>query len=391
MTEQPGFARDPADDDATGRVMDLGALEVEPPPPVIRALPRRLRLRHRLVAAVGAAVVLGAAVVAWTAGDEPAPHPTASPQSPASVRDITVFSGNRLYFPDGTQGGVGRTIGAVYETPDGLLVSYDDDTQGVGYTMMLVRLDRTVRVLVEHSVSRIAVAPDGRRFAWRPTAETLSVGHVGADGPAQVDRTTHLLEGRELEPRLYTGTAVVLGRDQNTGGAQYDVWFPDRGDYQPSWFHTAHVTGVYGQLPGTFDLLGTVRRPETGENCLARLDPEQALRAVRTVCGVTPQLKDTGRVSPDGSWLAVPTVDRASGRSGVGVLDLDTVFDRPRFVATWDADGPGAWLDATTMTGRRDDGSPWRWRTDGGPPTRVTTPGLPDPKAQWVGFATRLS
>ncbi|WP_412543592.1 hypothetical protein R8Z50_14235 [Longispora sp. K20-0274] len=365
----------------TDRVLDLGVIGVDPPSPTVPAARRRGRA---LVLAAGVVVLVVLAVVAATRPGPAAPRQPAGPPD----RNLTVFADDRLYLPDGTQSSMGKRIDAVYETPDGLLVSYEPAGDS-WHELAFVSPNHRFRTLVDRATGPVLVAPDGQRIAWAVPG-ALRVAFLGPDGTVRPDRSTPVPEGTRGTPVLFTGSAVVLGRGSGSGVTEFDVWLPDRGDYLPSWTGTTHVTGMYSQYPGSFDLIGAVGQPGSDESCLARLDPEENLRPVRTACGVPLMRDNVGRISPDGRWLAVRTPDRLTGSPCVGVFDLDTVFDRPGLAATWDATEPGGWLDATTMSGPRGDGHLWTWRTDGTPPTRVGTPGLPDPDAVRVGFATRL-
>ncbi|GIG56839.1 hypothetical protein Lfu02_12110 [Longispora fulva] len=376
-------------DDMPGGEIDLGAVRT-----TVRAASRRLRLRRAVLATVAAAVaVVAVGFVAQAVprhDSAPLPGTSQSPTPAPRPTGATAYAGIRLYFPDGTDLDLGRPdsfIESAYQTTAGSWLVTTFDVAASQYTFVLVRPDHSTRVLIEHATSRIAVAPDGARLAWR-TAGRMTVGVLAGDR-VTAGRSTPVADPRG-GPWLYTGTAVILGRGSGSGVAEFDVWLPDQGDYRPTWDRTGHVRGIYGQVPGGTDLIGTVAGPEGKQVCLGVLDPKRDLRATRTACGVTPGLDNAGRVSPDGRWLALPAADPATGRPRVGLVDLNTVFDQPVLMATWAAERPGAWLDPTHMVARDSAGRLWQWSTDGTPPARVTHPALPADAPGAQGFVLPL-
>jgi hypothetical protein len=237
--------------------------------------------------------------------------------------------------------GVDGAVETAYGTADGWLVV---TSKAEASSLWLVKPDGSVHRLIDKSDREPAVSPDGRRFAWR-SGDRMYVGHL-TEATVTVDRSTPAPQ--RGTPIAYTGTAVVLGYSETGGGIDHhDVWLPSKGDYSPSWERTTHVVAVY-QPASDGSLLGVVHGSQGAKAvCLARLDPTAGLKASRTACGLPLTIDPLGLVSPDGQWLAAPSLN--AGRTQVSLVDLDRVFDTPAVTATWDADAPFAWIDAGTL------------------------------------------
>jgi hypothetical protein len=335
-----------------------------------------------VMGSTGVAVALAAvAVLAVGGGDGSSPVDGASAASPAGPSPVLAKAGvplivhsRDLLLPDGRtipltpiEGGVLRA----YQTRDGwLAVGLARGTSAS--TLWLVKPDASVNRLVSGVDGGIAVAPDGRRFAWR-AGNRLNTGHLNADGTLAADRSVPA--PRDGSPVAYAGNAVVLGYTDASGGRNFDVWLPDGAGYTPGWDKSRHVLAVYGPTPDGTAVLGVVRGSDGRDGCLARLDPAANLRATATACGPQYHLDTPAPISLDGRWLAVQKPE-GSGSGRVAVIDLTSVFQKPVFAAGWDADGPGVWADPTTMVGVRV-GKLVRFRIGQDAPEPVAAPNLP--------------
>jgi hypothetical protein len=374
-----------------GQIMiELGL--VKPPDD---GLPPRARLRRLAVVAFTVmAVGLAAVGVFGVPSDRPdgsaptgattrVPAPSGSATSPTdpavqtdpvaaiplSSLDVSVIANDRLVLPDGTNvtipGSAKPRSG--YQTQDGWLLQESG-------RLWLVTPDHSVHRLID--AASVAVAPDGRRFAWS-TATTMSVGHLAADDTLVTDQTVPA--PAEGVPDRYTGSAVILGAGCCDGVSTYDVWIPADGRYAPSWANTTSVRGVDAVRPGTSHLIGTVEGPAGGKDlCLAELDPATNLRAVWTACGIVQFRVDDGTVSPDGHWAAVRTSNPATGENAIGLVDLTRAAQAPQAVQYWTAESPGVWLDRTSMLCRGRDGHLWRFTVGRSEPELVSVPGVTD-------------
>jgi hypothetical protein len=309
--------------------------------------------------------------------------PTGDPSPTAPANAAVILERRELLLPDGQRiplDQIDVAAADAYQTQDGWLVrGYRfGSTEPEAASLWLVKPDRSLHRLVERSMGSVAVAPDGRRFAWR-AGDRLHVGHLSGD-EVTVDRSVPARSERAF-PIVFTGTAVVLGYSDTGGGVgHWDTWLPDRGDYEPSEQSASHVQIVYPPAPdgSLVGLISNPTAPQGSKNyCLARLDPADNLRATRTACEIQLTTSPWPAISPDGRWLSVD-----AGQNGVGVLDLTAVFDRPAVAFTWDVQPTGAWVwvDATTMVAPHSDGGLRRLHI-GSAPEPVSMPGLP-PGAQ---------
>jgi hypothetical protein len=193
-------------------------------------------------------------------------------------------------------------------------------------------------------VDSLAVAPDGQRLAWR-SGELLSYGVVNA-GSVTVKRRTIIAD--QGIPVGFAGGGVLLSRGGGWFGG-YDVWWPDRGDYLPTWYPSA--VAVYGTLADGHTVAaqvltridapgGTVRRW-----CLALLDAAAGLTLRRTLCDLGLTAQSSGAVSPDGRWLVADAAGRAV------LVDLSAFANgQVRTVSAGPAlEGEPAWLDRQTV------------------------------------------
>ncbi|HEU4425816.1 MAG TPA: hypothetical protein VFR67_25035, partial [Pilimelia sp.] len=186
-------------------------------------------------------------------------------------------------------------------------------------------------------LERLAVAPDGKRIAWR-TATSLYVGTVAQGELATVGETPATDDG---VPVGFVGTGILVAA--RTGG-RYDVWWPDGGAYAPKWRSTA--SGVYGALPDGRTLVAQVPGASPSRPCLALLDARAELALRKRACDVPLNPGAVGWLSPDGRWLV------AEGAVDAAVLvDLTDAFGdrRPAVEAGPGPYGPAVWVDARTV------------------------------------------
>lgn len=156
----------------------------------------------------------------------------------------------------------------------------------------------------------VAVAPDGRRVAWRDGPAILVAGVVAG----QLVATVQAAAPAGAVPVGFAGDAVLI-RQTDRGG--FRVWHPSVDGRLGA--ANRDVLNVYGTRPdgrvvGQISA-GTPRRP-----CLALLDPARKLAPVRTDCG--PELAGDGRgeVSADGRWLLVNGTRNAALLVDLGTL-----------------------------------------------------------------------
>jgi hypothetical protein len=204
-----------------------------------------------------------------------------------------------------------------------------------------VRSDGSLTSVVAEADGPVAIAPDGRHFAWRWNGELLA-GRMDRSGAAVVDVTSPAPQ--RGQPISMSASVVILGYTETGGGIDHhDVWIPDQGDYVPTWDQAEHVRVLYRPSPDGEHFLGLVDDPAQarGEErvCLAELDPRDGLRAGRTACGVALAFDRFSDIDPDGRRLAVFMIEQDGDRV-IGLVDLSTVFTTPTFDAV--LSGPSA-------------------------------------------------
>jgi hypothetical protein len=167
------------------------------------------------------------------------------------------------------------------------------------------------------AVDAVALAPDGRRVAWRDSARLFS---------ATVDQGTlkHAMQAsapREGLPVSFVGQGVVMRR--TASGAEragFDVWWPQAGRaYTPTW--KPGTAEIYGPMPDGRHLIGQVAAEAGDRPCLALLDAVNALTVLKTACALQLNPRGAGTVSPDGRWLM------ADGAGRARLVDLRVAFD----------------------------------------------------------------
>jgi hypothetical protein len=349
---------------------------------------RALRRRRAVAGLCGTVAVLTLAVAGFAVLRQPsegARPPVATPAAVPNRPDLLTSPAGpdggwqRLLTGDGRTialDGVDGAIDTAYRSTEGWLMVA---RAGERTSLWLVRPDGSAHRLIEKLDGAPAIAPEGRRFAWR-LGDRLFVGRLDGN-TVTVTASTRVPD--HAWPVEYTGTAVVLGETATGGGFErHDVWLPDNGAYVPAWDKAAHVVSVLAtELDG--ELLGAVKAPQrSARPCLAQLDPIRNLGTGRYACGAEPVAGAEGVVSPDGRWLA--TFGSADGPTKVALFDLRSVFDDPRATATWDADALIGWLDATTLAFDAGSGALVTVRADRPSPAPAPVTGLPSGPVQPV-------
>jgi hypothetical protein len=206
------------------------------------------------------------------------------------------------------------TVAQAHEATNGWLVVGVPPSGGA--TLWYVGPDGS-SIQVLPAVDAVALAPDGRRVAWRDSARLFSA----IIDRGQVKDATQTSAPAQGRPVSFVGQGVVMERAASGAEqAGFDVWWPRRGkQYTPAW--KAGATEIYGPLPDGRTVVGQVSA-ETGDRpCLALLDAVNALTVLKTACALQLNPRGTGTVSPDGHWLAADGVGRAR------LVDLRVAFD----------------------------------------------------------------
>lgn len=291
----------------------------------------------------------GAAIPLLGGGYRPDGDAPASRARNAMRLPVDVVAANRLVTTDGESIDLSfaGAVSQAYRVSGGWLVI---GTQASVHTSSLWYVTDTAKPQsVLSGVEDIALAPDGQKLAWR--AGRLMYFGAMLGGALVAKQGT--LAPDLASPVGFVGDGVLLSRGRGSswlGG--YDVWWPTRGDYTPTWHPSA--VAVYGALGDGRTVVGQVSvrtdavdgtGATTRRSCLALLDATAALRLLKTACDLGMAVRSRGAVSPDGRWLVADTSDSAV------LVDLTTTFaGKPRFMGA----GPllvagGAWLDQRTL------------------------------------------
>lgn len=186
-----------------------------------------------------------------------------------------------------------------------------------GATLWYVATDGS-SVQVLPAVDAVALAPDGRRVAWRDSARLFS---------ALVDQGT-LKDATQVSapadglPVSFVGDGVLMRRTAAVQQGTFDVWWPRTGTYTPAW--KPGTAEIYGPLPDGRTVVGQVSAESGDRPCLALLDATKALTVVKTACAIQLNPRGAGTVSPDGRWLV------ADGAGQARLVDLRQAFDSGR-------------------------------------------------------------
>jgi hypothetical protein len=193
-------------------------------------------------------------------------------------------------------------------------------------------------VMVLDRVRSVAVAADGTgRMAWVDGSKmfyraSVKPFAVGRSQPVETDRP------ESGHPVGFVGDAVLLA-DRGPGEAgRHDLWFPERGDYEPTW---ATFLAVYG-VRGSAELV--VAKQTRSSVCLASVRMS-TLKLNESGCHHVDRAPERGWVSPSGRWLVVADEHQAQ------MFDLSSGWRAGAQVA-WSVDRVGpdaAWLDRDTV------------------------------------------
>jgi hypothetical protein len=228
----------------------------------------------------------------------------------------------------------------VQRVPDGFLVIEHEpyEKQRAWYVQ-----ERTgYQVVVLDGVRSVAVAGDGSgRLAWLDGGtmryqDTVFAGQAKPFAAVRLQTAKPAFGG----PVAFLGDAVVLADAVSGLPARHDLWFPDLGDYQPTW---ANYFAIYGAR-GRGELV-TARYTAKRQVCLA-LVSLKAFASDDADCRYVERPPSNGWVSPSGRWLVVADERQAQ------MIDLSNAW-RTGMVVPWHGVkwvAPGAtWLDQDTV------------------------------------------
>jgi hypothetical protein len=204
------------------------------------------------------------------------------------------------------------TVTQAHETTKGWLVVGVPPAGGA--TLWYVAPDGS-SLQVLPAVDAVALAPDGRRVAWRDSARLFSA-IVDKGTLTDAMQTSAPSEGL---PVSFVGHGVVMERTGAGERAGFDVWWPRRGrSYTPVW--KPGTSEIYGPLPDGRTVVGQVSAEVGDRPCLALMDAVNALTVLKTACTLQLNSRGAGTVSPDGHWLV------ADGAGRARLVDLDLAF-----------------------------------------------------------------
>ena len=257
------------------------------------------------------------------------------------------------------------TVTRAHETNKGWLVVGVPPAGGA--TLWYVAPDGSA-IQVLPSVDAVAVAPDGRRVAWRDSSRLFSA--IVDQGTLK--NATQTAAPSEGLPVSFVGQGVLMERS-TTGASRagFDVWWPRHGAlYTPTW--KAGTSEIYGPLPDGRTVVGQVSAEVGDRPCLALLDAVNALTVLKTSCALQLNARGAGTVSPDGHWLV------ADGDGRARLVDLRVAFGGKASAA--DAGPPlsdqSAWASGDTLVHVSRDGDLMRVRAGKKPEVeQVPVPG----------------
>ncbi|GAA0911318.1 hypothetical protein GCM10009557_85620 [Virgisporangium ochraceum] len=195
-------------------------------------------------------------------------------------------------------------------------------------------------VVVLDRVRSVAVSADGSgRVAWLDGSRMFYQETVVPIGRASTKAQAVATDGPASGgPVGFVGDAVLLADLGPSGPQRHDLWFPDRGDYVPTW---AAFVAVYG-VRASAELV--VARQDRKSVCLASVRMTN-LTLDDSDCHRVDWLPIRGWVSPSGRWLVV------ADRKQAQMFDLFADWRTGAQVA-WSVDRVGpeaAWLDRDTV------------------------------------------
>ncbi|GIJ74355.1 hypothetical protein [Virgisporangium ochraceum] len=314
---------------------------------------RRRRVGGGLAAALMVCAVVTASLVVVVGGNGPAQYGSgtnlAAPRDyvavsspmPPSNSDVPVDyvqsgwlylrSGRSVRLPAGT-------ITQVQRAGDGFVVV---EQSGADQERAWYVNERTgAPVVVLDRVRSVAVSADGSgRVAWLDGSRMFYQETVVPIGRASTKAQAVATDGPASGgPVGFVGDAVLLADLGPSGPQRHDLWFPDRGDYVPTW---AAFVAVYG-VRASAELV--VARQDRKSVCLASVRMTN-LTLDDSDCHRVDWLPIRGWVSPSGRWLVV------ADRKQAQMFDLFADWRTGAQVA-WSVDRVGpeaAWLDRDTV------------------------------------------
>jgi hypothetical protein len=196
--------------------------------------------------------------------------------------------------------------------------------------------------IVLDGVRSVAVAQDGSgRLAWLDGTSMRyqeTVFGQSTEKPTVREDTDRPLDGG---PVAFAGPAVVLSDGGSGTPSKSDLWFPNLGDYVPTW---ADFFAIYGARSRATELVAA-RYTASRRVCLA-LVPAATLKLDESNCRYLDRRPAGGWVSPTGRWLVVADDRHAQ------MFDLSDDWRTGMAVSWAGVDWVGsdaAWLDQDTL------------------------------------------
>ncbi|GIJ48507.1 hypothetical protein Val02_53930 [Virgisporangium aliadipatigenens] len=323
----------------------------------------RLRRQQSMVGAVALCFLAGAVLMVLSlrplSGQENSGNdPSLLAQFVNERMPVDVISGGTLYTVDGRAVPIALagTVERAYRARAGYLL-VERLTEAPVYRLSYLDPANGSQITVVPRANRLAVGPearvagvlDGKLFDFRMES---SGSRQESTVPAGV------------APVGFVGEAVVLSDGSLSGGGlsagggdgyhRYDVWFPKRGAYKPTWSTSSVLFGAWPD--GKY--LVAAQRDQGGSPCLVSIRVE-GLGVEESACDVFDSAVDRGWLSPDGRWLL------ATGQVGARVYDLESSRERP---ASHESPVSGVamkafWLDRSTVV-LREGNRVGTWRVD---------------------------
>jgi hypothetical protein len=265
------------------------------------------------------------------------PEPPTFPDIPVDyvLHDRLVLRNGKSLHLDATD------VTRAQRVPDGFVIieHRPDQKQRAWYVQ-----ERTGdQMLLLDGVRSVVVAGDGSgRLAWLDGSTMRYQESVYAGQPEpfpalrlQTDRPAF------GAPVALLGDAVVLADAASGRPGKHDLWFPDKGDYVPTW---AGFFAVYGARARGTELV-TARFTAKQRVCLA-LVPAATLKSTDRDCRYIDRRPSNGWVSPSGRWLVVADEHQAQ------MIDLYDGW-RTGMVVPWGeptrVGSDATWLDQDTL------------------------------------------
>jgi hypothetical protein len=324
----------------------------------IAAARAQRRLRLTSAAAIVICAVIAASVLTlrdpievstWpSAGHDlaaPGEHVAAvSSPEPPEIPDLPVdyVHESQLFLRNGKSLRLTATdVTRVQRVPDGFVVIEHQpyEKQRAWYVQ-----ERTgYQVVLLDGVRSVAVASDGSgRLAWLDGTtmryqDSLFAGQVDPIPALRMQTERPAFGG----PVAFLGDAVVLADVMSGLPTKHDLWFPDRGDYQPTW---TEYFAVYGARSRGRQLVAA--RYTAKQRVCLELVPAETLKSSDADCRYLERRPTNGWVSPSGRWLVVADDRQAQ------VIDLSNGW-RTGMVVPWSGiswiGGDATWLNQDTV------------------------------------------